>query len=308
MKNLFFAVLVVVLAIPPHIDASPPDQKAPPITRYLPETSGLVQWSASGDPQIASGEDLYLLIDGGAEIFLEYGFEEAVIQSYTGGNGRSINLEIYKMDNPTSAYGIYTFRTGEGGEAVPIGSDGCIEDYYLNFWKGSVLATVIGFDTCEVTRYGIISIAKAVEARIEEDGDRPRLTGLLPPDGLNTNGIEYLKGNLALYNNYEFDSADIFGLSEGVIGTYADYRIFLFSYTDEAECRKWFQNGADHLENSPRFRELTRYRNGFTMRDKKGNYLRSEHYRNFIILLLGSKEITRDPLSKQKILIDQYEH
>ena len=56
-------------------------------------------------------------------------------------------LEIYKMENPISAFGIYSFKTSSDGEKADIGNDALFEDYYLNFWKGEFLITLVGFDT-----------------------------------------------------------------------------------------------------------------------------------------------------------------
>jgi hypothetical protein len=279
-------------------------ERAPDVKMYLPDKSELPVWSASGDPQVARGEDLYLLIDGGAEIFIEYGFKQAIMQSYVNENEKSINLEIYEMDDSSSTFGIYTYRTGEGCEEISIGNDGCFEDYYLNFWKGNFLVTVIGFDSDKETIGGVKTIAKAVEVRIKEGGGKPHLTGILPVNGLKPNGIKYLKGNLALYNNYKFDSANIFGLSEGVIGIYGDHKVFIFSYKDEAECWKWFLNGVNVLETSSDFHEFTKYENGCTMRDRSGNHLRIEPYRNFILIVLRTSKNTKNIMAKQKTMID----
>jgi len=274
------------------------------VLRYLPDENDLAGWSELGNPQTARGDDLYLLIDGGAEIFLEYGFEETVLQSYVNGNEKSINLEIYKMEDSSGAYGMYTFRTSEGCKAVPIGDEACIEDYYMNFWKGSFIVTVIGFDTDEETVEGVKTIARAVAARIKESRKKPSLTGFLPEKGLRPNGIKYIRGNLALYNNYELSKSNIFGLSEGVIGVYGDHNIFLFVYIDETESRKWFLNGVDSLKSNPDYHDLEKHENGCSMRDKGGSHLRIETCRNYIIFVLGTKENTESIMIRQRTRID----
>ncbi len=305
MRKWYCLLLLLVIASNPRYypcTANPGNDTD--VTRYLPGENDLTGWYALDDPQVARGEDLYLLIDGAADIFHEYGFKQAIILSYGNVNGRSVNLEIYEMEDPSGAYGIYTFRSCEG-EEIPIGGGGCLEDYYLNFWKGSFFVTVIGFDTDEKTVDGVIAIARGVEARIEEEGEKPHLIRFLNENDLRPNGIKYLRGNLALYNNYEFDKTNIFGLSEGVIGMYGTYRIFLFSYKDGADSRKWFMNGADRLKTSTTFHDFTRYENGCTMRDGSGNHLRIEPYRNFIIFVLGTENNTEGSMKKQISRIDR---
>ena len=48
---------------------------------YLPQGGEVDRWSSSEEPQHAVGEDLFLLINGGAEIYHEYGFEQAAVLS-----------------------------------------------------------------------------------------------------------------------------------------------------------------------------------------------------------------------------------
>ena len=84
---------------------------------------------------------------------------------------------------------------------------------------------------------GILKAAKLVTAKIKETGQKPKLLHLLPEGDkfrLKPNGITYLKGNLGLFNQYEFDSKDIFGLKEGVAADYTDFRLFVFLYKDTA--------------------------------------------------------------------------
>jgi len=79
MRKLFFSLVVLLFVTAPHIDICSAEQgNNPDVTQYLPAKSDLTGWTAVDEPQIAQGEDLYLLIDGAAEIFLEYGFKHTV--------------------------------------------------------------------------------------------------------------------------------------------------------------------------------------------------------------------------------------
>jgi len=295
--RIIYLFIIVLFAAACSSRAEKPD-----VLHYLPVKEDLAGWSPLGDPQVADGEDLYLLINGAAELYMEYGFEQAVFQSYGNENEGTINLEIYKMSDSHAAYGMYTFRTSPGGNAISIGNDASLEDYYLNFWKGRLFVTVIGFNTEEETINGIKTVAEAVAARIEEEGQAPRLAGLLPAEGLE--GVKYLRGNLALFNNYEFDKANIFGVYEGVIGLYGDHRILLFSYGDETESGIWLLNGIEKLESNPRFHDFTRVGNKYTVIDKNGDHMRIEACRSYLIIVLGSEEKTEDIVLEQKARLD----
>jgi len=258
------------------------------ISYYCPKAGEVEEWHPEGAAQTAKGEDLFLLINGGAEIYYEYGFEQAIYQTYSRENGQSINLEIYEMDGPQSAYGIYTFKTGKGGKSVYVGHEGWLESYYLNFWKGNFLVTVIGLDAEQEAWDGLAEIAKIVAAKIELPLQRPQIINYLPQVNLKENGITYIKGNLGLFNQYEFDSKNIFGLKEGIIGDYGDYSVFIFRYKDQDESLKWFESAQNHLNKSGRFSDFIVREQQFSMMDHQGSRLTIRPYRHTIIIVLGT--------------------
>ena len=104
--------------------------------------------------------------------------------------------------------------------------------------------------------------------------------------------------NLGLFNNYQFDSRDIFGVKEGVIGYYKDGTVFIFHYPDETESRQWFARAVKHLKQGNRYSTDPRDNAGstFIMRDKKGKLFHIEHYKDYIIILISS-----DKSNKQRL-------
>jgi hypothetical protein len=276
------------------------------MTSYLPQPGELTGWEPVGEPDYVKGEDLFLLINGGAEIYYEYGFKQAIAVGFKNKKNPSIgfNLEIYEMQDPAAAYGVYTFKTGESGKTIDVGDEGLLEEYYLNVWKGNFLVTVIGFDSKEETLQGIMETAKVVAAKIKSKGQKPGLIHLLPGDykeQLKPNGITYLKGNLALFNQYEFDSRDIFGLKQGVLGDYGNFRLFVFKYGDGSECRKWFESAVIHLKENPRFRDFLRMGSTFLMMDDKGTPFYIEKAEQYIFIVQGKgKEEAKGIIGKIK--------
>ena len=259
------------------------------ILTCLPTKSELGDWSPVGDPQTAVGEDLFLLINGGAEVYYEYGFKQAVIQGYTNTNEKSINLEMYEMEDAESAYGAYSFKTGKKGQEVALGNEGMVEDYYLNFWKGNFVVTLIGFDTDQETQDGLMALAKIIETNIVEQGSRPHLANVLLEAGFPKSGITYLEGGLALYNRYEFDTQNIFGVKKGVIGERGDQKIFVFKYDDENESMEWFEKARDHLRDSSRFSSFRSDDDGFSLRDTENRLVFVSSYGNYILVYVGGE-------------------
>ena len=81
-------------------------------------------WMAEGLPLEYKGEDLFLYINGGAEIYHEYGFNNVIVQDYKDRDNRLISLEMYGMNSPESAYGMYTFKRSQEGKKLELGDGG----------------------------------------------------------------------------------------------------------------------------------------------------------------------------------------
>lgn len=77
----------------------------------LPKDDFVPGWKRSGKAVAFIKADLFNYIDGGAELFLEFGFEKLSIQRYARGKSE-LTLEVYEMDSPESALGIYLTKCG----------------------------------------------------------------------------------------------------------------------------------------------------------------------------------------------------
>lgn len=75
-------------------------------------------------------------MDGGAEVYLEYGFVGAASVSYKTPRQGEVQVEIYAMKDADGAYGIYSFNSRSKGVAVQIGDDALRTDYFLLVRKG----------------------------------------------------------------------------------------------------------------------------------------------------------------------------
>jgi hypothetical protein len=249
-------------------------------------------WRPEDEPQHVEGEDLFLLINGGAEIYHEYGFKQAVVQSYVDENERSLNLEIYEMSDPPAAFGIYTFKKGEKGRDLDLGEAASLQDYYLNAWKGNFLVTVVGFDTEKETIDGLQILANAVAGKITPQGHKPPLLGLLPKEGLDPSSIKYLKGNLALFNTHEFATGNIFGVREGLTAKMGDDDVFLFAYESENEAEKRLANAWEALSQGERYRDVVAGDDAYTAVDDEEIRLAATTAGRYILIALGANSET----------------
>lgn len=241
----------------------------------LPADGAVPGWSRDGDLQEFVGEDLFTYINGGAEIYHEFGFRRVVVQDYQGPAGKSVSLEIFEMETPAAAYGMFTFKRSGQGRGVPLGSAGELEDYYLNFWKGRFLVTLTGFDAATPTLDGLLAVAGAVDGKLTKGDGVPDLVAALPGDGLKPQSVKYLKGLLGLNNIYPFYTARGLAFKEAARGLYEDGEslILLDFGSSEARREAWVELRAG-LEKTGRFEQPTNYlADAVVFKDGKGQYI-----------------------------------
>jgi len=246
-----------------------------PLRPFLPEGNAVPGWAKDGEPQEYEGEDLYTYIDGGADIYQEYGFTRVILQDYKNPAGKSASLEIFEMRTPAAAFGMYSFKRSGSGRAVPMGSGAELESYYLNFWKGRFLVTVTGFDDAQETVNGLLAIGAAVAAKLPGDGGEPRLVGALPADGLRPGSVKYVKGLLGLNNIYPFYTARGLAFTEAVRGLYDSGETLIVLDYGSAEARRkaWLELRSE-LERSGRFEPAKNYlADAVAFQDGKGQYV-----------------------------------
>lgn len=186
----------------------------------LPTASEILPWAAREPGRQYRDQELFDYMDGGADIYFEFGFDRVLVQAYAWG-AHVIELEIYRMSDAAAAFGMYSIKKGSGGQQLDIGREGLLSDYYLNFWKGPFLVTLVGMDSSEETLSGLKAIARAVSPRLSPDGMRPPLLALLIPDNRIESTLRYFRGNLGFRNIQKIVPSSALKFVEGAG---ADYR------------------------------------------------------------------------------------
>ena len=259
------------------------------IYKYLPDDTG--DWRRDDTPQSYRGDDLYLYINGGAEIYHEYGFDRVTVQDYKSNKGKSLSLEIYEMSNSDSAYGIYTFKRSGGGTKLDLGSEGRLEDYYLDFWKGNFLVTLTGFDDAEDTVQGLQIIARAVDGKIEGSGAKPSLVNLLPEKNIIDASIKYFRGNLGLYNINLYFAKSFPALKQGIKGDYTrGGSVYVIEYESAAQCSIKFEEAKLKFDENSQFSTTEKVeKTAIRVEDKEGNLIYVSSFQNYILIVDGAE-------------------
>ncbi|MHB9098605.1 MAG: DUF6599 family protein, partial [Syntrophales bacterium] len=87
----------------------------------FPEMAG---WKQSGEIQIYSRENLYDYIDGAADLYLKYDFQELKVADYENDRKASVTIEVYRHKTPVHAFGIYSQERLGDANYLDIGAQG----------------------------------------------------------------------------------------------------------------------------------------------------------------------------------------
>jgi len=307
VKRAALFLIVVCMAILYCLGCSQEKPQPTGIHALVPGPGDVSGWEPADTVQVFVGEDLYLLIDGGAEIFHEYGFDRVAACEFKGDSGKMVSLEIYDMTSPEAAYGMYSFKAGRNGKAVNVGTDGLKQGYYIIFWKDHYLVTVTGYDNDPITLKGIAAIAATVDKHISEEKPRPVLPSLLDLDGLSDGRTTYIKGELALNNIHVFGPPNLFAFESGTVADFGDLALFVFSYASPDSAENQFKRVAATLADDDEYHDLTANASSLSVYNDLEQILFCEHYKSYLLVYLGANNLEGEALlEKVKARIDRY--
>ncbi len=189
----------------------------------LPENNDHAGWQKSKQAQKFPKAALFNHIDGGAEIFLEFGFEELTVQDYKKVN-ELISLELYKMDSPTSALGIYLLKCGRETPICGVSARNSGNRFQLTMVKGSYFIQINNFSGNNNNLSDMAKFAQLLTSAIVEKEEPILLFEYLPPKNLVPGSEKIIRGKYGLEPLYTFGSDDILSLNGKVFAIVADYQ------------------------------------------------------------------------------------
>ena len=257
------------------------------IESLLPEVKEESKWKIMDSATVYTGDDLYRYINGGADIYLEYGFEELAACRYMNYAANNILVDIYKMNDVDAAYGVFTLNSTIKGHPLDLGDMSLLYDYYLDIWKGPYFIRFTANRKDNGMIDTLLMFAGETDSKIELTGKKPQLTRAFNIPDAEIRSVKYIKGIIGLNNVFNFGHGSIAGFSEGLYGKWEDKLLFVFSYRDDRNRREWFASARGKMQMSRKFSDYTPVDDGFTVKDKSGGFLSFKPYKRFILIVKG---------------------
>ncbi len=210
------AVLVLSLAL------GCPKPAAPPVPGggILPP-DGFEGWTKAGSPRVFTGADLYGHIDGGAEVFLELGFEELVVQSYNL-DEEELTVELYRMSDETAAAAVYLLKQGRPAPDANIPATNTVNRYQVQMHRGPYYVVVTNASGSERASAAMTAFASFIADKLPPE-EPLALFNQLPVEGRVPGSERVIRGPYTLQAIATLGEGDVLELGGGVTAVAADY-------------------------------------------------------------------------------------
>lgn len=191
-----------------------------PLAGVLPGDDAIAGWAPANAVEIFDVENIYDLVDGQADSFFAYGFEQVAVRHYEGADEAMLGVEVWQLATPADAYGLFT--TSIAGMPVDIGNDGDGDSgWRLVFWQDRYYVQVRTRQ--EIAESVLRDFGDAVSAALESGGDRPALMDRLPSDGLVERSAIFFHEEISIQNELWLGGENLLGMgldTEGVVARY----------------------------------------------------------------------------------------
>jgi len=219
------------------------------LTGSLPQR--VMGWVVEGQDRFFDDKTIFDYIDGSGEVYRAYNLRGCLSRVYSRDGGPSIVLDVFDMGTPVDAFGVFTHDTD--GEAVAVGQDGRWRPGWLNFWKNRYFVSVTVQEENAQAFEAALELGRQVDARIPEEGERPKLLTRLPQGGLQAGTVRFLHHPIVLNYHFYFSDENILELSpatDAVLATYqratGSARLLLVQYPDAGAARRAAGNTRRH--------------------------------------------------------------
>ncbi len=191
----------------------------------LPDDQEIQGWVRKEAASNYTRDGLYGHINGGAEIFLQGGFQHLTVCSYARPSGESqeeIFLEIYQMATPLDAFGIFSIkRAAEETTSPRVDALHWVSESQVNLVKDVYFINILGFE-CEPEHMLAFSIFMA--AKISGSSFFPIEFSRFPEQEKIKGSEKYLQGSLAAIGESVLLQSDFWGFAQGARGFSTRYR------------------------------------------------------------------------------------
>jgi len=186
------------------------------------------------EERVFAGKALYGFMNGGADLYYEYGFEQLITRDLTFMD-EEFTIDIYQMENSEMAFGIYSILTYKCERADELGSFDCQSKYQLQTVSGNNYISLVFHSGSEKAKEAAGKLLRFYAPETNDDFiNIPQQLSFLPKpiSGI----VKLLKGQLSVNNKYPEFSPLVDGMENYSIWLAEKEGCALFILSNKEDC------------------------------------------------------------------------
>lgn len=212
----------------------------------LPSSSFLENWKWEEAPLFYQPENLYEYINGSAELYLSYDFKRLITVSFINLDEETVVIDIYDMENPLNAFGVYSVYRSPESQIENIGTEAIVSDYHIRFYKDRYVVDLNASEITDAIQKAMHKLAQALADKIKSSGGKPKEVDLLPTGNLIPKSCKYISNGLL---GHKFLVRGLEGLYQ--LGEHTA-KGFIAISESQSNAKNAYQNLINYLEDSGR--------------------------------------------------------
>jgi hypothetical protein len=190
------------------------------LDEILSQTDAISGWEPNGDQTIFDRENLYDLVNGQADAFFAFGFEQVVVQDYKNADDAAVTIEAWQLGTPADAHGLFTVSIA--GAPTQVGNDGDTDPgRRIAFWQDRYFVQVRARQ--DIDDSDLRAFAASVADALPAGGERHPLLKRLPADGLVERSEIFFHEEISAQDRLWLGEGNPLGLSADTDAALAQY-------------------------------------------------------------------------------------
>jgi hypothetical protein len=235
---LILAMLVLVYSLS-AVEISPAASSPGAKSSLFPEIKG---WKQTGGILTFSPRKLYDYIDGAADLYLTYEFQELEVAEYQNEKKASVTVEVYRHKTPTQAFGIYSQERLSNANFLDIGAQGFVEKNILIFTQANYYVKINSSETGAEDEEVLLAFAKAVAKNLGEKGFLPAILSAFPEEGKRKNSEKFIAKNFLGYSFFLSGFTADYDLSG------KKFKLYVMEGANPEECKNMIQKYLEKIQ------------------------------------------------------------
>ena len=190
------------------------------VSQIPPELNG---WKKTGET-VYTPKTLFEYIDGGAELYISYDFQQMLALKYEKEGESEITLDIFDMQNSFNAFGVFSHSREVVDHTIAEDVESEYADGLLTFWKGKYYVSIMAYPETPEKKELVLALGRKVTGLITEPGLVPPIIAKLPRENLVKESIRYFHHYIWLNSHFYISDDNILHIDKDTDAVLAKYK------------------------------------------------------------------------------------